>query len=417
MPSARVLVLVTLVVSAVGRPLGAADLPEPPASRHQIDTWVRELGHPDYRVRDAAARELTRRPEARPAVRTAAQSAGDPEVRGRAGDILHAYYRIDRPKVLARLRGMAAHREADLLAETAVRYLGDEDPVWQALTDFGWGGLDAVRDASGRLAFAERSYLPDRDFAKYKASREPEILFPQAGWAAAGTYLFRGARLVLDRRAAAPLAAVTGPIDARGASGCFWVANADVTLSGSVTESVIVCDADIEARAAGRPRWTYLRSSLLVARGNIRLPLRVSDCVILAAGNVDIPEGATLRATTIRAGGKIIRPDDWFEEEVELIEDRRGGATRPFVFFEPARVGLAVTTVAGGVTAARLDPNSPLAVAGLRVGDAISAVDGSRIDSVEGLRQKLRSAYIAGEGTVTVRRDNADHVLAVRFSD
>jgi hypothetical protein len=418
MPSARVLLTVLCVLLGSVGPLAAVDAPEPLATRHQIDTWLKELGHPDYKVRDAAVRELSRRPEARSAVRDAAASASDPEVRGRAAEVLHAYYRLDRPKILARLKQMTRRKEADLVAELAVRYVGDDDPIWQAVTDFGWGSLGVAHDELGRLAEAIDSSLPDREFARFKSDREPEVLFPRAGFAASGSYLFRGARLALDRRATAPLVATTGPIDARGASCCFWLANGDVTLTGSATAAVLVSDGSIEARAAGRPRWTYLRSSLVVARGNINLPMRVTDCVILAGGNVDIPDGATLRSCTIRAGGRILKPEDWYEEEVEMIEDRRpGGATRPFVFFEPSRVGLTVASADAGVRLTAVEPGSPAAAAGLRLDDLVSALDGKRVDSPRTFRRLLRSAVVAGEGTFSLRRGEKDCQILVPFVD
>ena len=58
-----------------------AGRPPAPATEEQIATWVRQLGDPDFAVREAATRELLKRwPRAVPAVRRAAYDAwGGPE--------------------------------------------------------------------------------------------------------------------------------------------------------------------------------------------------------------------------------------------------------------------------------------------------------------------------------------------------
>src|SRR5687767_4576736 len=85
----------------------AAVLAEPPAPRPRDSTpatpariaeWVRDLGSPDFRRREAATRELANRPEAIPALRQVVRST-DAEVAWRAGELLDEIARRTAAKV------------------------------------------------------------------------------------------------------------------------------------------------------------------------------------------------------------------------------------------------------------------------------------------------------------------------------
>jgi hypothetical protein len=396
-----------------------ADPPVPPASADQIDTWIRQLGATDFQVREDATRELARRPEAVSAVRRASVSR-DAEVARRAADILREFDRRYSKIALERIRATIRNREPDLFVERVVRYTGTEDHVWQAVTDFGWEGRSIGQKVFGRLKVSFKR--PDRNFVRDKTSRDSpyKVVSPDRAMATDGTCLFRGDTLEIAPQAAVMLLAARGSVKSAGRV-AFVFANDAVILGGEMggtNGGIVVCDGDFEIR----PEPDTVRSvrviySLIVANGNVLCPAAgVADSVILAGGDVHVPEGALITNSTIRAGGKIHLPQRSTVRDSKL-EESVADPTAPFKFFELSRVGLEVRAAGDRVWVEKVEEKKQFAVAGIQKGDLLTAVDGKKVESYAGFRKQVRAAFVQGDCTLTVRRDGQTREIAVRFPE
>ncbi|HET6575977.1 MAG TPA: PDZ domain-containing protein [Fimbriiglobus sp.] len=381
-----------------------------------IDCWIAELGHPDFQVRDAATRELLKRwPEAVSAVRRASRSA-DAEVARRATDILRGYGR--RP--LERIRAAIRAREPDLFVERVVQYTDAEDPVWQAVTDFGWESRSVGQKVFGRLKVNFKG--SDREFARGKADRRDnpyKVVTPDRTTATDGTCLFRGDALEIAPQASVKLLVARGPVKSAGRV-AFVFANDTVILGGRMSGTsggVVVCDGDFEIRPLSDSALPVgISYSVIVANGNVLCPKTiVNESVILAAGDVRVPEGLRIINSTIRAGGTIHLPRRSTVRNSKL-EESVADPTAPFKFFALSRVGLEVRATGGGVRVEKVEEKMPFA-ATLRRGDVVTAVDGKKVESVAGFRKQIRAAFARGDCTLTVRRGAETTEMAVRFLD
>lgn len=63
-----------------------------------------------------------------------------------------------------------------------------------------------------------------------------------------------------------------------------------------------------------------------------------------------------------------------------------------------------------------VQPGSPTAMAGLRVGDEVTKIDGISVDSVEGFYKQGRPA-IGSPGSITVKRSGAEQTLPFRYAE
>jgi len=72
-----------------------------------------------------------------------------------------------------------------------------------------------------------------------------------------------------------------------------------------------------------------------------------------------------------------------------------------------AAAGIAAITVPGG----------PAELAGLRVGDAVVAVDGEPVDGAASLQAQIRERQVGDQVTLTVLRDGARQELRVTLGE
>ncbi len=187
---------------------------------------------------------------------------------------------------------------------------------------------------------------------------------------------------------------------------------------------VVVCDGPFVIEPSRRGLTPGLGISVVVANGDVRFTqtTSVTDCLILAAGDVHIAEGCTIAGSTILAGGRIHLPPkgpvrDSYSIRDSRLEERVPNTLNPFQFVELSQVGLAVQTADGGVRVEKAEVKKPFAAAGVRKGDVVAAVDGKKVESVAGFRKQIRTAFVQGDCTLTVRRGAETKEIAVRFPD
>ncbi len=79
--------------------------------------------------------------------------------------------------------------------------------------------------------------------------------------------------------------------------------------------------------------------------------------------------------------------------------------------------GRFITTWMGGRThVTRVRPGSACALAGVKAGDIITAIDKAEPASAEEFRSRLRRATVQGQAALSVRRGNQDLQVQVKFA-
>ncbi len=313
----------------------------------------------------------------------------------------------------------------DVFVERVVRYTGDEDQVWQAVTDFGWAVRDFAVKKHGRLKMLRDGANPRRVFAGLGHSDSWKLLTPvRTRVSESGVFLFRGRELHLSGRATGLFVIADGHVSSEDEAVFFCFANDGVTQTGGAAMRVVVCDGPFVIEPSRRGLTPGLGISVVVANGDVRFTqtTSVTDCLILAAGDVHIAEGCTIAGSTILAGGRIHLPPkgpvrDSYSIRDSRLEERVPNTLNPFQFVELSQVGLAVQTADGGVRVEKAEVKKPFAAAGVRKGDVVAAVDGKKVESVAGFRKQIRTAFVQGDCTLTVRRGAETKEIAVRFPD
>jgi S1-C subfamily serine protease len=127
-----------------------------------------------------------------------------------------------------------------------------------------------------------------------------------------------------------------------------------------------------------------------------------------------VPEDAFLNDTIIRSGANIQLPVKYQTRNCDLTGKVKN-ATSPFRFFELSKLGLGTAASKDGVVVESVEAKSAFAAAGLSKGDVIVTIDGIKVDTTAALRKLVRSAYVRGEGKLTIRRGGKSHELHVQF--
>jgi hypothetical protein len=161
--------------------------------------------------------------------------------------------------------------------------------------------------------------------------------------------------------------------------------------------TVIQCDGDLEARQ-------ILDGCVVVASGSVCCPRHTQNCLILAGGEVRVPDYHDVRDCIIRSSSSLVVAKKGRLGRND-IKERDKNALAPVRFFQPAHVGIEVAAAEGAVRLKRLDVDKAFARAGLRAGDLILQVDGTAVGTPEGFRKTLRRRVASGgEGVFKLRR-------------
>jgi membrane-associated protease RseP (regulator of RpoE activity) len=145
----------------------------------------------------------------------------------------------------------------------------------------------------------------------------------------------------------------------------------------------MVADGNVKARRIG---------GLVIAKGSVECTSDIDNCVVVAGGKVECR----------RRQDSIIR-----EGNPKLL-----GWVR---FFETADAGVEVAKADNDVRVEKATPDQPPAKAGLRVGDAIISIDGTKITDPDQFRRLLRKSTTGDSTKFTVRRDGKSLDLRASF--
>src|SRR5262249_54240038 len=139
--------------------------------------------------------------------------------------------------------------------------------------------------------------------------------------------------------------------------GLDGVAYSIILAGGSIEmtrgdDLVVVCAGDLVNTASGKGHWskTFLRNSIVVARGSIRCSRKLANCVILAGGDVSFEERTFIGNSLIRAAGTVTLP----RKSNIRNSDLKGGVSdalrqAPVKFFETSSLGMQVAPSKEGV--------------------------------------------------------------------
>lgn len=357
-------------------------------SDQEIRQLIADLGSGCFKDRDRATRKLTETAEAEPALRKALISA-DVEVKRRAAGILlslerkHALYR------LAKAKALGADGRAIEIADRMVyaRKWATGKQGWSAITHLADKLIDLTAKDMGSNSFFRRiPKFPAGDFQRYINAVHPvaisrrKLVIPSGG-----NYILSAENVSFGKNIADNL--VLGIV----------VSSGNVQVS-SLFESIIIAGGDIKVGA--------VRMSIIVCDGDVELTGPESSSIIIARGKVISGKGNTHCS--------VVRSEKYYQfyggERIE-IKDKASDPLGFVKFFELADVGLAVAErdsrkqpIDEGVQIKNIHKGSPFAP-GLRVGDVVTALDGTKVISPESFRQLLRRK-LAQNGMITfsVRR-------------
>jgi hypothetical protein len=196
-------------------------------------------------------------------------------------------------------------------------------------------------------------------------------------------------------------------------------ANGDVAL-GDAHRCLIVVDGDVTQWQEGEYP-AEANYSVVIARGSVLGPARFSSdshtgCV-WAGGDIIFrsPAKGLARWALFARGEFKVEAEKAHEPAVAQSKTKEN----PFGvrFFETGELGVEVEDHANGVKITALAPDSPLASAGLRIGDVIGRINDSRTDSVKEFRRELRRSVVWESGVFWLRTDGRIRTRVVQLTD
>ena len=364
---------------------------EPPDSEKPsaaaIQEWIKQLAGSDEATHRAAAAKLQATPEAIPALRKAVAST-DLTLHWRAEPLLReALYRKG--------RHMLEGYPIDVFLERLLRLNdpNDEEAYWRVATEFA-GRIVDLEKRNFKTGFYHIETMPVYDFRKYRDKLPIPIIGPRQPLTERDEICVTRRETVQfsDRMSHAwSIIATPGSIRTGDIFGSVFLAGDSITVK-SPEISMVIADGDIAATES-------IRASIIITRGAVRSRRDIEKSFVLSGGPVEF--GTNKQKQVGRSVNSTIR-----ERTPKLL-----GWVR---FFETADAGIDVTAADGGVKVAKLTDGLPLAKAGLKVGDVITAVDGKPAANPETFRRLLRRGTVMDQTAFAVKR--GDKALTVTAS-
>src|SRR5262249_40565568 len=200
----------------------------------------------------------------------------------------------------------------------------------------------------------------------------------------------RGERREVGATASASLSAASGSARLGVAIHSFVLAGGPIRLE-VCSGAVVISGGDIEFSLAPGSRENSpvgAVRSVLVARGAVRCPPGLQNCLGLAGGDITVPQGAVMEDCTLRSA-RDVRVPQGAELNRTAVERRVKDVFGPVRFFETARLGVEVTPAKFAVRVSALDAGKAFAKAGLKEGDLVASVNGREAPTPEHFRRLL----------------------------
>ncbi len=417
MSSHKLSLTVVLLVAALLPSQGVDQINSSEGSRGQrkpVERLIEELADEDFKVRQAAARELVERDDALPALETALKSS-EAEVR-RHAEVIIGELRARKTKQAVRTMLASAHDgEIDYFIDLFVG-------VKASVDDQGWAAaIELTKSLTGRSArvSGREIPLPNRDFMKCQAliagSVDGVNLLADHRISAESVYSkgLVGDCLIVCRDVLETPSQIVGTV---------LYCNGDVKVGAQIHNCVIFCDGNIEVRA-------FVNETLLVATGTVRVHHQVKDSVIFAKGPIRV--GAFALNSVIQTGDSLsvdgfARKCKIQAKAVEVQADRRESnieekEENPLQFLKLFDVGKAGIEVADSKTEVKFEKvhaDKPFAKAGVQKGDLVLAVGDKEIKGYDDFRKAVRRNFVdKAEPVFKVKRGEQTLDLKVSFKE
>jgi hypothetical protein len=265
-----------------------------------ISALITQLGNPSYVVREKATQALLRRPDAEAALRVALRSP-DLEVRRRAATVLHHHALRE---LHAAVKQGKVERVIDLLTHWSAGK--HEQEAWEAVRDLTFTLID-LHEKDGGKAIPLKMYRWESPPIVVSAKRITEGAKIQRTPGTSPELFLRAGEVDVDysRHIGTPpsnetihqldrlvVVSAGGVVLSAEDVGQVVFAGGNVTVSGSHVHMVLVSGGDVTFTKEG-----ILAGSLVIARGKVTCPSRMSHCRIISGRSVDYDPERTFYAT------------------------------------------------------------------------------------------------------------------------
>ncbi len=351
----------------------------------EIEKLVRDLRDRNFRVRQSAMRRLTEL-DAVEALRKALHS-DDPEIARLAGLALKDLEKLDVPGSLQKLKREIADGKASLAIDRFARWNGPENDKmsWQLMIDFAW---DITKRATKKHPVLISGWFSKREPIRSTKTFDGYRLDP---WEL--LFIHSRNRFVLSELRYGCVRAEGIEAMGRGYLKGVLVSSDGIRLrlgGGSQSQSILFI--------SGQASVTEVSDTILICDGDLQVDRTITTSIVVAKSVKCF--GAS--NSVIAASGSITSRQakdptaSWLENE-----------PNPFGFikwFTVAEVGLEVAAASDAVKIEKLHDGKLPRKAGLELGDVITAVDGTKVDSPESFRRRLLRGVVNEYCTLTVRR-------------
>ncbi|MGH7169236.1 MAG: PDZ domain-containing protein [Gemmataceae bacterium] len=351
-------------LSAVG---GEKPSPSEKQRREEIRKLIEQLSAEQFKVREEATRRLMERDDALPALREAAKSK-DAEVRRRAENAIEAISKRLGKRAIQRAIAKLKKGQTDQFVDTVAHSRGYMDEEgWKAALEH----AQAIADKAGKLNGCKYASLPKANLARLKIRRADHFKTQKNG--------FINTEGILAESINTPegfifnsLIISDGAVKSRCSLGWSVIfANGNMRIGdrdnvGGIGDSIVVCDGDVDIS-------TLVGNSVILARGNVRVGGFVRSSVIISGGEVKVG---------VNFPGAFVKNS--------LIQERQPIPLHFIRFFDPAQEGIEVKTARKEVRVEGITAGKDFGRAGIRRGDRVVAINGTKVDSNNEFRRVLR---------------------------
>lgn len=184
--------------------------------------------------------------------------------------------------------------------------------------------------------------------------------------------------------------------------------------------SLLIADGDVELRPQPGGGNISLDGSVIIAGGSIRAKesIGVGGALLCAGGDITAGDLHGGSHTYLYAGGRVRLGKVGAANPAAGKPVVKEGADVSFTgvrFFELSDVGVDAAAVKGGARITKIDPRSPLAFYGLKVGDVVTKLNGQPMTSVNEFRRHARRSVVLRAGIFHVRRGDESLSRIVYF--
>lgn len=201
---------------------------------------------------------------------------------------------------------------------------------------------------------------------------------------------------------------------------CFVLVGGSVSRLTSIQNSIVFVCGDFEG-------CTGLTNTLLICTGKVGYITSVQNSIVLAGGTFDGSTSARGSLFDVKGVGRHTSAIDCVYVNLKEVMGARPGDNKfvetekgPFQalkFFDPASLGVTTTLADGETRAATVTANSTFARAGLRPGDELLSIGGTKWNTKDEFHRLQRRALLNESAKVRVRRGDRVLELVISFAD